>query len=747
MRIGTAFSLASTLLLLASTSQAAKGGQLRIVESPRAFGSIANEPVGLAKAILADANPSWSHIELSELPSIERADLAASKALKLQQRHRGLAVLNRGAGLAIRKDGSTAFAAIQIEENLPASTTPSIDAKTAAKVAAKLSGLETKAHDARLVVFPTPNGSHLAWLVVPSGRVLGMPYAPILILDAHDGRRLAGWNAVNTAKARVFEANPVATPTLVDVTLPLEPNAITLGNHRVSSVNCIDNKGTKKFQNIDIRVCNLEQKANADENGDFLHAPAQDDEAEDAFSEVSLFHHTNRAYDYFVDLGMPELPRLTTVSNLRFAEGFFENDSTHIGDTNRPLLPYQNAFYIGGGSIFTELFDVPGPGLWFGQGPRRDWSYDGDVVYHELGHAVVDHTIRFPYWFRADEQGLLPAGGGMNEGIADYFAAAITRDSLIGEYAIQDLGLDLPGIRDISSPNACPTHLSGEVHADSIFFSAALWSFRSSLPESDRPDFDRAVFDVLLTAPSGDIGYEDFAELLLASVKSSPLGESAADLLREELGARGIYPACPRQLTFQGEPMNGTDPFSDYGFWAPGVNDGVVAPLPYAPGVLQFHVPLEPTGHLIVQFEKVDTGIAQATPFRPRLLIRFGEDPIRFDWSQLLTDNADMMVTPQTMASANAYRAAVQVPEGASSAYVMIVNAGETQGLYKKVDFAFEPEGDELPPGVSASDPYATRSKEGCGCEAPGSSPRGGAWIAGLALLAMLGMRRGNRPL
>lgn len=742
MRIGTAFSLASTLLLLASASHAKESARLFVKENPR---SVAKEPAALTKAILTDVKPSFANVALSELPPIERRGIGASKIVKLQQRHQGLAVLNRGAGLSIRPDGSTAFAAIQVEEKLPASTLPSIDAKKAATIGEKLSGLATKANDARLVVFPTPSGARLAWLVVPSGRVRGVPHAPVLILDAHSGQRLAGWNHVHSAKARVFEANPVTTPNLVDVVLPVVEGSLTLRNDRVTSVNCIDNKSTRTIQDMDIRVCNLEQKAHSDDNGDFLHAPAPDDQAEDAFSEVSLFHHTNRAYEYFVDLGMPELPLLTTISNLRFADGFFENDPTHIGDTNRPLLPYQNAFYVGGGSIFTELFDVPGPGLWFGQGPRRDWSYDGDVVYHEFGHAVADHTIRFPFWFHSDEQGLIPAGGGMNEGLADYFSSAIAGDSVVGEYVIQDLGLDLNGIRDISSKNVCPKDLAGEVHADSLFFSAALWSVRSSLPEASRQSFDRAVFDVLLAAPGGDIGYEDFAELLLVSVKSSDLGESVASSLREELSARGIYPACDRTLLYEGEPLSSTDAFSQNGFWAPGVNDAVIAPLPYAPGVLQFHVPLEPTGHLVVQFEKVQTGPAVATPFRPRVLVRW-DGPLRFDWSHLLEDNADTTLTPQTMASANAYRAEVQVPEGATSAYVMIVNAGETQGVYKEVDFAFEPPGDELPPDIAASDLYATRSNEGCGCEAPGSSPQGG-WAAGLALLAMLGMRRRQKPL
>src|SRR5690606_35095840 len=152
--------------------------------------------------------------------------------------------------------------------------------------------------------------------------------------------------------------------------------------------------------------------------------------------------------------------------------------------------PYQNAFYVGGHTIFSELFDASPPALFFGQGPLRDYSYDGDVVYHEFGHAVVDHTIEFPFWFHVDEQGISSSPGAMNEALADYFAVVLTGDPHMGEYAAGDLGLESNGIRDLDSSETCPENLAGEVHTDSLFFSSALWSIRSSLAESDRPVFD-----------------------------------------------------------------------------------------------------------------------------------------------------------------------------------------------------------------------------------------------------------------
>lgn len=752
MRIGTTLSLATTLLLTASSALSAGASRTIVTEGPFPKASVVSDPVTMARAALAHVAPRTTKLELRQRSATVPTTLGALRIVKLQQEHRGIPVLNRGAGVALRPNGSAAFATVQVEDRLPADITPKLSSDDAAKIAARLTGLEAKAKDAKLVVFPIPSGPRLSWLVVPSGRTLdrrmgAVPYAPVVILDAESGARLAGWNAVRTAHARVYETNPVKTPKLIDVSLPLEPGAMSLANHRVVSLNCIDRRDTRNFHGVDIRVCHLEQTASADDDGNFLYEPAPDSEAEDAFSEVSLFHHTNRAYEYFASLGMTDLPvQVSTISNLRFAEGFFADDPSNIGDTQRPLVPYQNAFYVAGSEVFGQLFDVGGPGLWFGQGPKRDYSYDGDVVYHELGHAVVDHTIQFPYWFRADEQGLSPAPGAMNEGIADYFAAALSGDPIVGEYAIGDLDLEgLEGIRDISASDACPANLIGEVHADSVFFSAGLWKMRASLNEADRPKLDKAVFDVLATA-HGDIGYEDFAELLLASVKASPLGESVAKELERELMARGILPACERRLVWEGAPLDGTDPFSQNAFFAPGTNDAAVGPLFYAPGVLQFQVPLQPTGQLVIKFEKLDTGPSVAVPFRPKVLVRWGSEPISFTWSSSdVTSNADATLTPQIMASANSYRAHISVPEEVTHASVMIVNTGEEQGLYKQVDFAFDEDGDDLPPDVAASDKYGSRSQEGCGCEAPGKAPSQAAWLSGLALLASMALRRKRR--
>jgi len=731
MPIGKSLALAAVLSLVAAEAHAS--ARQLVVQGPFAK-SASSRRIDQARAIVAKAAPVSQHLELAP-----KAKLPSRRAVELAQTHKGLPVLLRGAGVAFDDAGNARFAVIRLEENLPDDTIPRItDAQAALKAKTQV-GLDTKPSDARLVVFPTPAGARLAWLVVPSGRVPTVPYAPVLVLDAKTGETIVRWNAVNAAQARVYPANPISTPNLIEVDLPVEEGTPALVNSRIRSTNCVDRGNRRKIQGTEVRVCEVEQTAFPDENGDFLHSPGEDDDPEDSFAEISLFHHANRAYDYFVGLGMAELKsRLITVSNLRLASELV----TGVPDSSGELVPFQNAFYVGGESVFSQLFDAPPPALFFGQGPLRDYSYDGDIVYHEFGHAVADNTIEFPFWYHTDEQGLSSAPGAMNEGLADYFAAVLTGDPHMGEYAAGDLQLGTNGIRDLDGSDKCPDNLVGEVHSDSVFFSSALWSIRRTLHESDRPLFDQAVFDVLLTAPSGDLGFDDFAELLLASVRSSELGEAGSKLAEEALEARGVLPSCDRRITWNGEPIDSKDPTTDHTFISPGLNDVPIAPLPYAPGIVQFRVPLEPTGHLAVSFEGVGIEGVNGARFRPRVLVRWGEEPIAFEWSTFGA-NSDAQLTAQSMASSNAYRAQTKVPEGVETAHVMVVNAGEQQGIYRHVHFEFQPVDEGLPPDIAASDPFVPRSSDGgCAITLTGSSLSSGAWLSGLLVLGAAALRR-----
>src|SRR6185436_2749500 len=120
----------------------------------------------------------------------------------------------------------------------------------------------------------------------------------------------------------------------------------------------------KSLMGISVHTCDLLQTAAADTNGDFLIPAGGDKDPEDPFSEVSMFHHVNRAYSYFrgfdptldVNNGIP----IPTISNLRIPQGFDTFDLGKLSDPNLPLVPFQNAFFAPSNPLFSAIFQISG---------------------------------------------------------------------------------------------------------------------------------------------------------------------------------------------------------------------------------------------------------------------------------------------------------------------------------------------------------------------------------------------------
>ena len=259
----------------------------------------------------------------------------------------------------------------------------------------------------------------------------------------------------------------------------LQAGATKLEDTRIRAVTCVDTqKLVGKYQ---IHMCELLPKAVADASGDFPYKFTSNTAPEDEFAEVSMYFHTAKAYAFFESLGMPQLDfkPLTAVANLRFPQGWESGDVSAMKNTALPLQSYDNAFFSPK-SPYPGLFDNVDGGLFFGQGKNADFAYDGDVVYHELGHALTDRTIDFaPYW-HLDSQGATPAPGAMNEGLADYFSSALTGDGQVGEYAAKNTSYGYGGdvIRDLDAAGAFYETLGFKVGARNLLK-------RASRPLSD----------------------------------------------------------------------------------------------------------------------------------------------------------------------------------------------------------------------------------------------------------------------
>src|SRR5205085_6333958 len=127
----------------------------------------------------------------------------------------------------------------------------------------------------------------------------------------------------------------------------------------------------------------------------------------------------------------------------------------------------------------------------FGQGDAVDYAYDGDVVAHELGHAIVAATAGFgdPV---LDRWGSDNAPRALNEGIADYFSCARAGDPHVGEYASGGAWSG-GSIRDLGAVERYTDDLSGEVHNDSVPFLSTLWAIRVQIGG----EFDRQMSEVM----------------------------------------------------------------------------------------------------------------------------------------------------------------------------------------------------------------------------------------------------------
>ncbi|MGC4113695.1 MAG: MYXO-CTERM sorting domain-containing protein [Myxococcales bacterium] len=320
----------------------------------------------------------------------------------------------------------------------------------------------------------------------------------------------------------------------------------------------------------------------------------------DTFAEVHAYTHANIAYDYIRQVGDPQFllrdadpartnPPVTPQiwANLVMPDfyaveltGSFPNLAAKISkfmrQDNSAFIPREGwaGLFTGVGADQLPKTDVIT--LW--QGPSADFAYDGDVVYHEFTHAVVTSTANFsgPH---LDAYGALDEAGTMNEALADFFASAITNDSLTAEW----VGAQMPPVengegaaRELNTDAKCPDDLIGEVHYDSLPFSGALWALRTRHQGSDQgKTFDGAVFDALAGSTSA-AGFAEMAQSVADALKTA-FDQAAYDDAIAEFKARGVMD-CVKVLPY-------TAPRSS--FYVAGKGGGYS---PYGPGPIQFRV-------------------------------------------------------------------------------------------------------------------------------------------------------------
>ncbi|MBN4059164.1 hypothetical protein JYT22_00765 [Endomicrobium sp. AH-315-J14] len=599
--------------------------------------------------------------------SFEATMRSGTRVIASGQQHLGLPVLHRGT--TVRTHQGRSVVSSRLASGLPSDVVPRTP----------------RPPRSRLVIWPGPQGARLAWESTQPLRIHnGIPTRFTHIIDAHSGKLLQRYDQVRRFnQATVYPDNPVATPTRVQVSLDVDDPEAGLANEKVQALNCIDQKTVVEHDGDSFHVCDPIATAFPGAGGDYDQGPITDQSPEDVFAEVQLFFHVQRSHAFFTALS-PDFSlheQLTAVANLRVVP---EDGAMDPGDPETALEPFANAFFMPPGEGHWG-FESNGPSLWFGQGPVADFAYDGDVVHHEFVHAVVFASADLTHFAHLDEYGAVFSSGALNEGLADYFSGAIAGDPEMGEYASLNYS-DEGSIRSLTRVEKCPDDIAGESHQDATLFSGALWTARAAIDDPEGQSlFDEAVYSALTSLPSGDVGFAEFAELVIATAKEVGVGKTTREDLRNAFEERGVLPACKRVLPHTGLALDG--PWRFGGAWmAPGLLATGLDEL--APGVVQFRFEgALPAGEkLEIEFLGTELpdflGLGGTTPFKPVLLVSFGDD-VGFDADPYRpapgVERVDVAQGPE------GYVGTIELVEDHASVNIMIANLGELDGIYAQV--------------------------------------------------------------
>jgi hypothetical protein len=256
----------------------------------------------------------------------------------------------------------------------------------------------------------------------------------------------------------------------------------------VAVFNCLNEdgglSGMPDFGGLSITVslCHEVQTALPDADGNYLsiQPPADESDPNDPFAEVMMYYHVNQAHDFFKDtLGFEGLDRpLPALVNVQIKmDPPLPIPGLELGPDGWMAFPNAAYFPEEAWRQLTEQFGLPprnSDSIVFGQADN-DFAYDGRVIYHEYTHAVIG-TGRLSTPAMVDQYGLDNSSFSMNEGLADYFAATVANDPVVGRYGIGSFDPDL--VRDLSDHKICPRDTYDEVHAHGKVIGSTMWAVR-----------------------------------------------------------------------------------------------------------------------------------------------------------------------------------------------------------------------------------------------------------------------------
>jgi hypothetical protein len=385
--------------------------------------------------------------------------LGGGARVLVQQLWHGLPVSGADARVIVGPDGVLTSLVTGFERDLSAPLEPRIAPALATSLAARRAGLAAgaPAQTARLAIARRADGDHLVWEVAQR-RPDGEPVRTVI--DAVDGAVLDVDAGVAHAVGRVYPTDPrqpLEERELADLLGWSPLRSATFGIDDASSAPVLPSAP-----------------------GDFRLMPG-----DSGFDQVNLYWHIEHYFhDFLGALGYPGPPNPLVV-RLHFAL------DPEVARTSGNFVTFGNA--------------IPG----FCQEPSRSH----DIVYHELGHAVL-------YGFGIQPGGPHREASALHEAIADYFAAAFTGDPAIGEWAYRTYP---NGVTRVDQP-APPWDLAhydlvafgggglATSWANGMILSSALWDLRQRLGST----CDSLVLEALAYLPTVPT-WAQFANALVAA--------------------------------------------------------------------------------------------------------------------------------------------------------------------------------------------------------------------------------------
>jgi hypothetical protein len=515
--------------------------------------------------------------------------------------------------------------------------------------------------------------------------------------------------------AWVFEINPLATPEPVAVDLPLvaddQGGALTSaedeeGVRRLQVLSCEDEGETTVITGMGMfTICTLRARANKDERGDFGYddwgpALAGEYDPDDVHAEVSLYHHASRFYDVVVDpdVGLYDrLPLIHDAGGEPVPLTLVANYRAPMPGEGVALEATDQAFHLTadmlamGMDAFAGLQGIPGDVLAFGQGRQADFAYDGETVYHELGHVVTWSVGGLQHHVGVDEYGLNNLTPALEQGVTETLVSLTSGRTSLFDWLDEVSGAE-GYARDLDNADVYPDNMGGIGPFDGMVVAAAHHDAWVALQAAglDRAGFVRLLLLTLEANQEPDLNhsFHRWAELFLETLEAEGHG-TELDTVRALFEARGLFETV-RARSLASLQADGAylvvggaaqEPWNTWIEATLGGQDSAI-------GTAYVQIEL-PTGVDSLSLEGSVMGLAgemasDPQGWDPLLLVRAGE-PVHYEHQEGggATVTTDRVVTPDLITQGDGASLSVRL-EGLDAGqphYLHIVNRGEAAFL------------------------------------------------------------------